>query len=52
MNEEEKVVSEKELKQEGEITLLEGKPFNGVCIDFYKNGQKSFEGHFKNGNEQ
>ena len=40
MNEEEKEVSIKDLKQEGEIALFEGKPYNGVCVDYYANGNK------------
>ena len=52
MNEEEKVVSKNQLEQDGEVTLFEGKPFSGVRIDYYENGKKSGEGHFKNGKEE
>ena len=52
MTEEEKVVSKNELEQDGEVTLFEGKPFSGVRIDYYENGKKSGEGHFKNGKEE
>ena len=41
MNEEEKVVSRNKLEQDGEVVLFEGKPFSGVRIDSYENGQKS-----------
>ena len=49
MDEEEKVVSENDLEWDGEITLLKGKPFTGVCVDYYKNGQKASEVHYKDG---
>ena len=49
MNEEEKVVSKSDLEQDGEITLLNGEPFSGVCTDYHKNGQKFSEPHYKNG---
>ena len=52
MNEEEKVVSENDLEWDGEITLLKGKPFTGVCVDYYKNGQKASEVHYKDGREE
>ena len=51
MNEKEKVVSENELERDGEIILFEGKPFSGVRIDYYENGQKESEKHYKNGLE-
>ena len=51
MDEEEKVVSENDLEWDGEITLLKGKPFTGVCVDYYKNGQKASEVHYKDGRE-
>jgi len=38
MNEEEKVVSEKYLEQDGELILYEGNPFTGVGVDYHKNG--------------
>mgnify|MGYP000034615697 CR=1 FL=1 len=52
MDEEEKVVSENDLEWDGEITLLKGKPFTGVCVDYYKNGQKVSEVHYKDGREE
>ena len=48
MSEEEKIVSENDLEQNGEITLFEGTPFSGVA-DFHNiHGQKG-KYHYKNG---
>ena len=51
MNEEEKIVSEKDLEQDGELILYEGNPFTGVGVDYHKNGQKKSEQNFKDGTE-
>ncbi len=48
MNEDERIVSENDLEQNGEITLFEGTPFSGVA-DFHNiHGQKG-KYHYKNG---
>jgi hypothetical protein len=47
----EKVVSVFELKQEDDITLFYGNPFNGACINYWKNGEKKYVKHYKNGIE-
>ena len=45
----EEVVSENELERRGEITFFNGEPFNGACVDYYENGQKESEVHYKDG---
>jgi antitoxin component YwqK of YwqJK toxin-antitoxin module len=49
MNKEEKFVSFLDLDFDGELFLFEGKPFSGVCVEYYKNGKKKEETHYKNG---
>ena len=39
----------KNLDVDGQIILFEGKPFTGVAVDYYKNGNKKLAKHFKNG---
>ena len=50
---EEKIVSWKDLTFDEESAIkevfLDGKLFSGVCVDYYDNGQKRYEGKFKNG---
>ena len=53
---EEKRVSWKDLTFDKESAVkevfLDGKLFSGVCVDYYDNGQKKYEGKFKNGKEE
>lgn len=52
MVEKEKVVLQEDLKQSGEDFLFEGKPFSGISADFYKNGKKKYERHYKHGKKE
>ena len=47
----EKIASVSELKQDDDITLFYGKPFSGVCINYWENGEKEYVKHYKNGKE-
>jgi antitoxin component YwqK of YwqJK toxin-antitoxin module len=49
MNEEESLVSEYDLKQDGEITLFEGKPFTGICVGYYEKNIIKYKAHYKDG---
>jgi len=49
MSAEEKVVTEKDLTQDGEITLFEGKPFSGVRIGYHEKDIIKHKGHYKDG---
>ena len=51
MNEAEKVTLENDLEQSGEITLFDGKPFSGTCVDYHENGEKRSEQFYKDGKE-
>jgi antitoxin component YwqK of YwqJK toxin-antitoxin module len=51
MTEQEKVISENDLEQDGEIILFEGEPFTGIGVDHHKNGQKKTERNYKDGKE-
>ena len=48
---EEKTVSRKDLIFYKGFSILDGKLFSGVCVDCHDNGQKKYEGPFKNGKE-
>ena len=48
---EEKTVSRKNLTFYKGFSILDGKLFSGVCVDYHDNGQKKSEGHLKNGEE-
>ena len=46
---EEEVVTEEDLEQVDDMTLLNGKPFSGIFIDYHENGHKWKERQFKKG---
>ena len=48
---EEKTVSRKDLTFYKGFSILDGKLFSGVCVDYHDNGQKKYEGPVKNGKE-
>ena len=49
---EEKTVSRKNLTFHKGFSISDGKLFSGACVDYYDNGQKKYEGNFKNGKEE
>ena len=49
---EEKTVSRKNLTFYKGFSILDGKLFSGVCVDYYDNRRKKYEGKFKNGKEE
>ena len=48
---EKKIVSRKNLTFYKGFSILDGKLFSGVCVDYYNNGQKESEGQCKDGNQ-
>ena len=49
MNDEEKIVSEKDLEKDGELYLYKSRTYTGICIDYFRNGQKMSERNYKDG---
>ena len=49
MSKKEKIVSSEDLDTNMGITLFEGKPFSGICVDYHSNGKRRTESHYKNG---
>ena len=49
---EEKTVSEKNLMFYKGFSILDGKLFSGICVDYYDNGRKKYEIPFKNGQKE
>ena len=43
------VVAYEKLKGRDDLWYFEGKPFTGVAVEKYPNGQKEYEGTFKDG---
>ena len=48
---EETTVSRKNLTFYKGFSILDGKLFSGVCVDYHDNRRKKYEGPFKNGKE-
>ena len=46
---EEKTVSRKNLTFYKGFSISDGKLFSGACVDYYENGQKESEVHYKDG---
>ena len=51
MNTKGEVISLKDFKEDRDLFRVEEKPFTGVWVDYYdyENGQKEYEGHYKDG---
>ncbi len=49
LSENQKIVSKYDLNQKGEVTLFEGRPFNGVCVSYHHNESKKYEGFYQDG---
>lgn len=47
-----KIVSENDLKEDGELTLFEGQPFSGICCNYSENEQKDNETHYRDGKRE